>query len=149
MINALNHRVNTLGWRQVKASLIDSHDLTFHDNTFTTAMSSINITTYNSPLKCPQEMYRTLKPGGRAVITIWKRFGITNMIHAPQRLVREDSEPMRVPKSEFMQEGCLRNLVKQAGFEKVSAEAQSILCEGAEIDGLRDFMLGVFTRSVR
>ena len=95
------------------------------------------------------EMLRTLKPEGRAIITTWKHFAAAELIHAAQEMVQVDSEPMKVPNAEFMEEGYLLNMVVDAGFKEVKEHEVSVLCKDHEIEGIRGFILGDFTRVVR
>ena len=62
MVNALKHRVEALGWRNVQAVEMDSHELKIPDDHFTVSISNINISTYKVPAQCLKEMRRTLKP---------------------------------------------------------------------------------------
>ena len=128
---------------------MDSHHLAFPDETFTTSVSNINVTTYTEPLRCLQEMHRTLKPDGLAIVSIWKRFGVANIIHAAQKLVREDSEPMKIPKAEFMQDGYLRGMMTEAGYHNVTQRTVSVVCTGEDLEGLRAFTQGAFTSTIR
>lgn len=149
MVDAAQARIDGSGWRNVRASNQDSHALGFADETFTTSVSNINVSTYADPLACLKEMYRTLKPGGVAVVSMWKRFAAADLIHEAQRAVSAEDEPMKVPRAEFMREGYLEGFVRQAGFEEVRTEVVSALSEGEEVAGLREFMLGDFTKPVR
>ncbi|KAL9052900.1 MAG: hypothetical protein Q9162_005126 [Coniocarpon cinnabarinum] len=149
MVDAAEHRVNAMGWKHVKISVMDSHELKFPDETFTVAISNISVTTYTDPYKCLHEMLRTLKPRGVAIVTAWKRFGASELIHAAQKKVRATAEPMKVPKAEYMREGYLQDVISKTGFKAVHTDSVSILCQGEEIEGIRDFILGDFTRSVR
>lgn len=149
MIDALGHRIESLGWNNVKPTLMDSHNLTFPDESFTTCISNISVTNYKDPPQCLQEMHRTLKPDGLAIVSIWKRFGAASLIHAAQKLVRADSKLMQIPKAELMQNGFLENMVANAGFKSVETRVVSVTCTGQEVEGLRSFILSDFTRTVR
>ena len=149
MVEATSRRIEALGWKNVTVSEMDSSALVYCDNTFTVSISNISVTNYQDPQKCLTEMHRTLRPDGLAVVSIWKRFGAAEVIHAAQKSVRADSELMKVPKSEFMQEGYLSNLITTVGFKSVETNVVSVVCKGEEIEGLRSFVLGDFTRVAR
>ena len=80
---------------------------------------------------------------------MWKRFAAAELIHAAQMRVRADAELMKIPKAEFMQQDYLQETISSVGFKEVKTEVVSFLCKDEEVEGLRGFMLGDFTRTVR
>ena len=56
MIDAVEHRIKALKWKSVKASVMDFHELSFPDDTFTGANSNINVPTYRDPSKCLRDV---------------------------------------------------------------------------------------------
>jgi ubiquinone/menaquinone biosynthesis C-methylase UbiE len=140
-------------WPQVEAKNADSLDLSdVPDDHFTHSVLNFSVFTFSDPLKGLQEIRRTLKPDGLAALLTWKRFGASKTIHAAQALVRPDLPPMWVPRPEFMEEGVLRDLAVEAGFDaaKIQVSQRSVLVKGPELDeGLKEFMLGDFTRLAR
>ncbi|KAF1807870.1 S-adenosyl-L-methionine-dependent methyltransferase [Eremomyces bilateralis CBS 781.70] len=149
MVEAAEARIKGQGWQHVHAAVIDSHKLPYTDKTFTVSISNISAFTFTDALVCFKEMHRTLQPNGTLVVTVWKRFGAAEIIHAAQKKVRADSEPMKVPRTEFMHDGFVAEMVRATGFIDVKQEVVSVICEGDEIDGLRGFMLSDFTRSAK
>lgn len=130
---------------------MDSHELTFPDSTFTTSITNFSIANFQNPLKCLQEVRRTLKPDGLAIVATWKRFTVANLVHTAQQAVRPDAQLMKVPGAQFLMEGNLRDLVVKAGFPSEGVQAWNIstTLQGEAIAGLREFMLGDFTVSAR
>lgn len=151
MIDVLSEEISAENWNNVRASVMDSHELTFPDGTFTTSITNFSIFTFQDPLKCMQEVRRTLKPDGLAIVSTWKRFTVSNLIHTAQRAVRPDAQLMKVPRAEFMEEGYLWDLMVEAGFssDKIQVWDISTTIQGHDSVGLRDFMLGGFTASAR
>ncbi len=119
---------------------------------FTHSILNLSIFALASPLKGLQEIHRTLKPGGLAAISTWKRFGAAEIVHGAQLLVRPDLPLMAVPHPEFFDEGILAQLVAEAGFDpsKIEVSQQTVTVSGPELDeGLKKFILGDFTKSAR
>ncbi|KAJ3541889.1 hypothetical protein NM208_g4386 [Fusarium decemcellulare] len=119
---------------------------------FTHSILNFSAFTFADPLKGLQEIHRTLKPGGLAVLTVWKRFGAGETIHAAQAIVRPDLPPMKIPHPEFMQQGHLEKLAAEAGFDptKIQVSQQNVVVSGPELDdGLKLFLLGDLMRPAR
>ena len=74
---------------------------------------------------------------------------MADMIHKAQRLIRSDAVLMRVPKEEYMQDGFIHEKMKEAGFRETKQMTFNTLVTGEELEGLRTFMLGDFTREAR
>ncbi|KAL9619839.1 MAG: hypothetical protein Q9160_005579 [Pyrenula sp. 1 TL-2023] len=151
MVDAAKALIAGRGWKNVRASNEDSHGLGFEDGTFTVSVSNVNANTYEDAGGCLREMYRTLKPGGVVVVSMWKRFGFAELLNGAQRRVSEGRgmELIRVPREEFMGEGYLEGRVREAGFRDVGVEVVRVVSEGEEVEGLREFMVGEFTRVAR
>lgn len=130
---------------------LDSQDLsTIPDARFSHSITNFSIFAFNDPVKAVREIYRTLHPGGLAVVTCWRRFGVGEVIHAAQELVRPDLPKMPTVGPEFLEEGMLARVVAEGGFEDMQDVSQELLVrEGENMDGLRDFMLSPFTERAR
>jgi ubiquinone/menaquinone biosynthesis C-methylase UbiE len=60
------------GWgNSVKAEVMPAEALTFPDNTFTHSFNNFLIFLVKDPEKTASEIYRTLKPGGVAIVSTW------------------------------------------------------------------------------
>ncbi|KAF7560789.1 hypothetical protein G7046_g3359 [Stylonectria norvegica] len=139
-------------WPRITASLMDSVSLeTIPDNHFTHSILNFSVFALADPLKGLQEIHRTLQPGGLAALLTWKRFGAGAVIHAAQKLIRPDLPPMKTPHPEFLDEGVLAKLAVEAGFSQSSltVSQRAVMVGGAELEGLRGFMLGPMTRMAR
>lgn len=130
---------------------MDSLNLKFADGTFTTSICNISVANFTEPPKALREVHRTLQRDGLAIVTVWKRFTVADLIHTAQRAVRPDAELMKIPKAELMQEGYLRDMMVGAGFEqdRVEQRVVSTTVTGEDVEGLREFMLGGFTAPAR
>ncbi|KAK5011668.1 hypothetical protein LTR28_009403 [Elasticomyces elasticus] len=151
MVDTLLNEISTKNWKNVRASVMDSHELTFPDNTFTVSITNVSISTFQDPLRCLREVHRTLRLNGLAVVSTWKRFAVSDLIHTAQQAVRPDAQLVKVPRAEFMEDGYLQNLMAEAGFPSGSIQVWDIstVIQGQDSVGLREFMLGGFTASAR
>lgn len=142
-----------VSWPQIETRVLDSLSLDgIPDDQLTHSILNFSIFTFSDPVKGLREIYRTLRPGGVAALTTWKRFGASQVIHAAQALVRPDLPPMALPHPEFLQQGVLEKTAVEAGFARdaIQVKEESIVVSGLELDeGLKKFILGDFTRPAR
>jgi ubiquinone/menaquinone biosynthesis C-methylase UbiE len=133
-------------WPQVETTILDSLSLEgISDDYFTHSILNFSVFTLAEPVKGLKEMHRTLKSDGLAVISCWKRFGVGQLIHAAQAIVRPDLPPLKMPHPEFFEKGVLEKTAAEAGFDpaKFQLLEKSIVVSGPELDdGLKKFMLG-------
>ncbi|KAM0347755.1 hypothetical protein ACHAPU_004770 [Fusarium lateritium] len=140
-------------WPQIEAKILDSLNLEgIPDRHFTHSILNFSIFALADPVKGITEIHRTLQPGGLAVMSCWKRFGVGQLIHAAQAHVRPDLPPLKMPHPEFLDDGVLEKTVAEAGFHssKFKLLEKSIVVSGPELDdGLKKFMLGDLMRPAR
>ncbi|AHF80772.1 class I SAM-dependent methyltransferase [Thermococcus paralvinellae] len=67
MLEKADRRRKELGLENVKLMLMDAQNLEFEDNTFDTVVSTFVFCTVPDPIKGLKEVYRVLKPGGKAI----------------------------------------------------------------------------------
>lgn len=67
MLEKAERRRKELGLENVKLMLMDVQNLEFEDNTFDTIVSTFVFCTVPDPIKGLKEVYRVLKPGGKAI----------------------------------------------------------------------------------
>ncbi|KAI0149993.1 S-adenosyl-L-methionine-dependent methyltransferase [Hypoxylon sp. NC0597] len=98
---------------------LDSQDLSsVPDDYFTHSINNFSIFTFLRPADAIHETYRTLRPGGLAIVTCWRRFAPVDIIHAAQKKIRPDLPLMPIPSPEFYEEGVLQRVVEEGGFAK-------------------------------
>ncbi|KAM0238345.1 hypothetical protein ACHAP5_008689 [Fusarium lateritium] len=140
-------------WPQIETKIIDSLSLEgIPDDHFTHSILNLSIFTLADPAKGVAEIHRTLKPGGLAIISCWKRFGVGQLIHAAQAIVRPDLPPLKMPHPEFFEEGVLEKTVAEGGFDssRFKLLEKTVVVSGHELDeGLKLFMLGDLMRPAR
>ena len=105
---------------------MDAEDLSIKDDQFDAAICSLGLMYFPFPDKALMEMYRVLKPGGRAVVAIWgerKNCGWAELFPIVDKRVASDVCPM------FFQQGTgstIRNTFESAGFDKIEAERMKV-----------------------
>lgn len=143
-------------WQSVAMAVSDSADLKeFDDGHFTHSICNFSIFTFTHAAKCLQEIIRTLRSDGTAVVTCWKRFAPSEIIAAAQDAVKgaEWGEAHRMPTNgpEYLQEGYMAGLVGEAGFaeDKIHSFATKTVVKrgGDDWDGLYEFLNDPFIKS--
>lgn len=101
---------------------MDAEALDLPDSAFDVAINSLGFMYYPNPDKAMEEMYRVLKPGGRATALVWgqrKECGWADIFPIVDRRVKSDVCPL------FFQLGTGNNLpyiYEQAGFTEITTK---------------------------
>lgn len=119
MVSAARESLSASPFSHVNFQELDSEDLSsIPDDHFTHSIDNFSIFAFANPTNAVSESYRTLRPGGLAVITCWRRFAPMFIVHAAQKKVRPDLPPMPTPHPELYEEGVLQKVVEESGFKK-------------------------------
>jgi ubiquinone/menaquinone biosynthesis C-methylase UbiE len=105
---------------RVYSETMDAQDLKYPDDKFTHSFTNFALMIMPEPLKAAKHIYRTLKPGGTAALTTWKKQGYMVIFHDAQRKVKPDSEYLPGPRaisSEWMSDTKFRSTLEEAGFQ--------------------------------
>ncbi|KAJ4415708.1 hypothetical protein N0V82_007201 [Gnomoniopsis sp. IMI 355080] len=97
-------------------------------------LQDLSIFTFIRPVDAVRETYRTLEPGGLAVVTCGRRFAPMFSVHNAQKKIRPDLALMPTPSPEFYEEGVLQKKVEEAGFskEKITMDEKVLTVKDAE-----------------
>lgn len=138
---------------RVDCKELDSQDLSsVADDYFTHSIDNFSIFTFVRAVRAVRETYRTLRPGGLAVVTCWRRFAPMFIVQNAQRRIRPDLPLMPTPGPEFYEEGVLQKRVEEAGFsrEKITLDEKVLVVEDEEnIAGLTALMSGPMMAKAR
>lgn len=150
MIDAFNSVFKTDDDR-ISGTVMLSQKLEFANDTFTHSITNFSIFNFAEPLQSVQEIYRTLKPGGQAVITTWKYFAIGEVVHETQRRIRPDVPLMKFSGAEWNSADAVTDLMVQAGFaeDSIQVYSPSVVVSGEDLEGLTEFACSPFTDSAR
>lgn len=132
---------------------LDSQDLSsVADEYFTHSIDNFSIFTFVRPVDAVRETYRTLRTGGLAVVTCWRRFAPVVIVQNAQRKLRPDLPLMPTPGPEFFEEGVLKKRVEEAGFskDKITMDERVLVVEDEDnIAGLTALMSGPMMAKAR
>lgn len=138
---------------RVDCKELDSQDLSsVADEYFTHSIDNFSIFTFVRPVDAIRETYRTLRTGGVAVVTCWRRFAPVVIVQNAQRKLRPDLPLMPTPGPEFFEEGVLKKRVEEAGFskEKITMDERVLVVEDEDnIAGLTALMSGPMMAKAR
>ena len=115
-----SHSDWTSNGKVVDTEVMNGMDLKFEDNSFDVSFTSLAIFAFPDPVKGAAELYRTLKPGGVAALTTWKRAGWLSLLHEVERILKPGSEPTQLPYlEEWSVPGKLEQTLRDGGFKDV------------------------------
>lgn len=139
MVDIVNAQTKTRGLaEQVNGSVMDGAELTFPDSKFDASVTNFGIFFLPDPLLGAKEIYRTLRPGGTAVLTCWENLDLIYGIFVDaEKLVRPEREFTRPDfLLKWKEKGTMEVLLGEAGFQKVEMENVKVLFWGHDIDDL-------------
>ncbi|KAF7185221.1 Arginine-hydroxylase NDUFAF5, mitochondrial [Pseudocercospora fuligena] len=133
---------------KVTARIADSQSLPFSDETFALSICNISVANFNSAELALEEIHRTLKPDGIAVVTNWKVFGLADAIaEARTKMFGVQGSSPEVAGEEFMKEGFIAEKMVEAGFEEGKVRTESVRVVASEKEDLKgavQFLTGGF-----
>ena len=113
--------------RQVTWARMDAEELLLPDGTFDVALCALGLMYVPHPVQALQEMYRVLKPGGRAVAAVWgrrDRCGWAEIFPIVDARVTTEVCPLFF---HLGTQGYARANVSAAGFEHIVSDRLSTL----------------------
>ena len=124
----------------VTTEVMDARDLKFPDDKFSHSFTNFALMALpkEEAVKAAKQLYRTLMPGGTAVVTTWKKLGYMIVFHDAQKTVKPDAElkPGPLP-AEWMTEDMLRDVLGEGGFKDVKIHTKrETIDSGAWVDSL-------------
>ncbi|KAI1363540.1 S-adenosyl-L-methionine-dependent methyltransferase [Xylaria arbuscula] len=116
----------------------DADASSFKDNTFNLSLGNALIFVLpNDGIDTVKEIYRTLKPGGKAIINTWKYLPNFLPIQAASKATRPEGSPLpRAGSEKWSQPEYLRSIIEKGGFEKdkIVIETSPVFYHTAEMD---------------
>lgn len=107
--------------KQVKEVRVeDAQSLTYADNTFDASITNFGIFFLPNPVAGATQIYRTLKPGGTAVVSLWKTFGFKPILWEIQDQLKPANPLTELPLMEpWCDPALLEKTLKDGGFQNV------------------------------
>jgi ubiquinone/menaquinone biosynthesis C-methylase UbiE len=125
MVSAITRKASENSWQNVTAQVMDAQEVTFPDEMFDLSIMNFGIFFLPDPQKGADHIYRTLKPGGIAIVTSWKERRIFDTLAEAQKIIRPDLEPWTSAwAKQWESEDMLRNTLVKAGFR-----TEDVKCE--------------------
>ncbi|KAI1741711.1 S-adenosyl-L-methionine-dependent methyltransferase [Xylaria scruposa] len=153
MVSAARESLTASPLPHVECKELDSQNLSsVSDNYFTHSINNFSIFTFIRPVDAIRETYRTLRPGGLAIVTCWRRFAPMLIVHAAQKKIRSDLPLMPSPGPQFYEEGVLQKVVEEGGFAKgkiAMADKVLVVTDNENIAGLTALMSGPLMAKAR
>ncbi|KAF3021963.1 hypothetical protein E8E14_010056 [Neopestalotiopsis sp. 37M] len=155
MLGAARESLGASPLPHVECKELDSQDLSsaaVPDDLFTHSINNFSIFTFFRPADAVRETYRTLQPGGLAVVTCWRRFAPMHIVHVAQKRIRPDGVLMPTPNPQFFEEGVLQKVVEEGGFVKDQirlTEKTLVVADDENIAGLTALMTGPLMAKAR
>lgn len=139
MIDILNDTIKREGITNIETTCGDGQALPYPDNTFDAAFSMFGLMFFPDRMKGYKEILRTLKPGGKTVISSWaptEQSPLQMAIFGALRAIKPDlPEPQTVIDSlenpEFF-----KNEMTEAGFKDVEV---LLVSKNAQVDSVEKF----------
>ncbi|CAI4214150.1 unnamed protein product [Parascedosporium putredinis] len=105
----------------------ESLDL-FESESFTHSITNLGILFFSDEDEGAKEIYRTLAPGGVAVVTTWAELGyLTRVIHPAQRLIRPCDPVFKLPISAaWFQPDFVEEVMRRGGFGDVEMAERTV-----------------------
>jgi len=144
MVSVCQSLISERQWTSVTASVMDAQDLKFEDESFTHSITNLGIFVLPDPGKGFKEIYRTLKPGGTAVVTTWKDPGNMRHVHRIQKRIRPDLPLFYPVNPAWQEESTLGTALLDGGFDKSKMKImeKKVFIVAKDVDDLIDNMVG-------
>ncbi|APA14505.1 hypothetical protein SS1G_06433 [Sclerotinia sclerotiorum 1980 UF-70] len=129
MIALLDNLIDLNVWKdRVETAVMDGVSLSYADETFDASIVNFGIFFYSDPITGAKELYRTLKPGGKAVVTCWKEVPFYPVLHSVQEVIKPGSKPIALSTLErWTQKETLESTLKSGGFENVEIYEKEVM----------------------
>lgn len=146
MIAVVAEMVKAEGWRDsVETAVMDGCELAFEEGRFDISVTNFGIALFPDAVKGAREIFRTLKAGGTAVVTTWKRVGWLPLLHELQKAVRPPGVELfsMGGMAEWERKDKIVRVLVQGGFEVGNItveERESVMWADGGLEGLVGIM---------
>ncbi|RSL41413.1 hypothetical protein CEP54_015831 [Fusarium duplospermum] len=124
------------------AATMLGEQLDFPDNTFSHSFTNMGLMFFTDPLKGAKEIWRTLQPGGVALVTIWTAPRNIDVIRDVQMQIKPDDPPFQIPVSpEWLKTEHTAGLLNQAGFQDIQASEVEVHFGGETAEAVADILV--------
>jgi len=120
MVTIGNETIKSIEAKNIRFERMDAEDINYNDNIFDVATCALGLMYFPDPDASLTEIYRVLKPGGRAVVAVWgsrKNCGWSGVFPIVDERVKTDVCPMFFNLGE---NDTLKYPFEKAGFKNIS-----------------------------
>ncbi|CAF9940769.1 MAG: hypothetical protein HETSPECPRED_002633 [Heterodermia speciosa] len=133
----------------VAVDIMDGQALQYQSNFFDVSVTNFGIFFFPDPILGAKEIYRTLKPGGFGVVTVWKDLGFKPLLWEVQKRVKPINPMAELLVMEAWSDGkLLEKTLKKGGFTTVELKEVTEGMWGVSTDDLKSVLLENFTALV-
>ncbi|KAL8796489.1 MAG: hypothetical protein Q9195_001163 [Heterodermia aff. obscurata] len=111
----------------MKVELMNGQALSFDKDFFDISIANFGIFFFPEPSLGAKEIYRTLKPGGYAILTVWKEFGFKPVLWEVQDRVKPVNPLAELPLMEPWCDGTLlHKTLQEGGFSAIEMKQVTV-----------------------
>jgi len=118
MIKVTQEAIDENNLRTVTAQVMDGTEITFDDDTFTHSITNFGIFGFPDFEAGSKHIHRTLKSGGVAAVTVWKRAGNIEFVNKVLKRINPDAKDFWPITEDWSPEAKLRGVMIAGGFEE-------------------------------
>lgn len=128
MIALVNNNIILNNWEnRVEMGIMDGEHLSYPDNKFDISITNCGIFFFNDSCAGAREIYRTLKPGGKAAVTCWKETPFSSLLQAIQAIIKPQTHPFRNPHLDlWSRRETIYSVLRAGGFKAANIEMGEI-----------------------
>jgi len=136
MISLVDSIIVSKGWNdKVETDVMDGVNLHYPSDMFDASITNFGIFFFSDPDMGAREIYRTLKTGGKAIVTCWKQVPFLPILHAVQAIIKPDSAPIALRKlDDWAQKETMEMTLKRGGFSSLEMHEQKVMWWNQGID---------------
>jgi ubiquinone/menaquinone biosynthesis C-methylase UbiE len=130
----------------VTCDVMPGEELRQSDDYFTHSFTNQGFAFYKDAVKGASEIYRTLKPGGTAVVTTWAEgLGHVRVVQEAQKSYKADAPLFRFPiPDEWFQSSHLEKVLRSGGFQNVEVHERKVWYAMKTTDDITDVLFEMF-----
>lgn len=134
----------------LQTSIQDSQALPYPSNHFSYTIINISLANFTSPSHALREAFRTAKSNSPTVVTHWKLFAPSVLLHRAQEIFHGEPQPQPpVAGRDLMQKGVIAGMMVEAGWARERVETHVVELRSGKTEGMVEFLTGPYLPVVR
>lgn len=127
-IEVYESRAKENSW-PTETAVMDSMELKYPDESFSLSISNalLILLLPDDGIRVVKEIYRTLKPGGVAIVNVWSYIPNLHPLQTAAKATRgEDTPKLRAGLDIWTKDGFLKKIVEEGGFEREKIRVEKV-----------------------